>query len=412
MTTELGLPADMYGVGVISGDAPPNIQVKILTEFDAETYERYSQGIKNALAPLNRFNASLVSKNFQSYLNIQKYAYRLMSLGRDFGIPDRIRLAESVMGQIVNWLTSFRLFLDHAETNLKRQYGDHSSQYDRFKLRTGQAFDGALGYRFIYRFRNYVQHCGAPISSLTLGANQDGEGNAVSFQLDSHALLQDFDWGAIVRADLEAMEDTFELEPLAHEAMDQLNEIDGLLLDIAVEEGARTIADVREALDLIPRDAEGVRNVFHFTVDENSQIRVLTPQPFPSEDSVVIYEAVAAGTRQPSDLHAPPVPPAAPPFDPATIAQRIHNDSRAVQLMTLWQSEGGSTPVFVERVNAIIEEDGSLEPILTGFFNMTAVLIHMTAAALGVDPEGFIGGLLDAYPDQGPEEFPSPPANG
>jgi hypothetical protein len=43
---------------------------------------------------------------------------------------------------------------------------------------------------------------------------------------------------------------------------------------------------------------------------------------------------------------------------------------------------------------------------------MTAVLIHMTAAALGVDPEGFIGGLLDAYPDQGPEEFPSPPANG
>ena len=35
--------------------------------------------------------------------------------------------------------------------------------------------------------------------------------------------------------------------------------------------------------------------------------------------------------------------------------------------------------------------------MFTGMLNMTAVLLHMTAAAIGVQPEGLLGGLLDIY---------------
>ncbi|MFZ0664730.1 MAG: hypothetical protein WAM97_03180, partial [Acidimicrobiales bacterium] len=258
--------------------------------------------------------------------------------------------------------------------------------------------------RFIYKFRNYVQHCGAPISSFTLGSavNEAGvERRTVSFRLDSQRLLLDFDWGSKVTADLAVMGDTFDLEPLCRESMEQLREIDRLLLEISLEEGARTISDVRAALNLLPSEEEGVRNLFRFTVDEALTIRTLSPQPFPSEESVSSYEALAAGLTRHVEMIDSPSPHPPPPFDPATITERFHRDSRAVQLMTLWQSEGGSTTAFVQRVNTMILEDAGVEPILTGFFNMTAVLLHMTASALGVDPQGLIGGLLDIYPESG-----------
>ena len=414
-----GMENEHYGIGVISGDAPPNIQVKILTEFDVETYHRFSAAIKNAAAPLNRFNMTLVEKNFQSFLNVQKFAIRLMSLGREFGgIPDRIKLGESLMSQIVNWLTSFRLFLDHAETNLKRTYGDNSSQVLRFKEQTALAFDGKLGYRFIYQYRNYVQHCGTPVSSITLTATKDEQGNPildgqgqpvprVSFRLNRQTLLQDGDWTAILRHDLEQMSETFELEPLALEAMEGLREVDRLLLDIAFEEGARTIADVREALGLLPKDENGVPNLFRFTVEDGPTIRTVSPQPFPTEETIASYEAVSAGTKEPSDLRHTSVLPPPPPFDPDTLDQRIHQNSRAVQLMTLWEAEGGPTQSFVDRVRAIIAEDNGVDPILNGFFNMTAVLIHMTSASIGIDPQGFIGGLLDVYTTQKKDDTPN-----
>src|SRR6185437_11198354 len=163
---------------------PPHTSIKIIEEFDHQTFERYSAAASNALAPLNRFTIQLVEHNFQSYANLQKFATRLISLGRQFGgSTDHIQLGQSVMTQIVNWLTAFRLYLDHAETNLKRKYGKTSPQVHRFKERTAYAFDNAAGYRFICRFRNYVQHCGVPISSITVNEEFDDDGQ---LQMDAH----------------------------------------------------------------------------------------------------------------------------------------------------------------------------------------------------------------------------------
>ena len=81
------------------------------------------------------------------------------------------------MSQIINWLTSFRLHLDYAETRVKRQYGKTSDQVKAFKAQTHQAFDSSIGYRFISKFRNYVQHCGPPITSVSVGLNSNQHQN-------------------------------------------------------------------------------------------------------------------------------------------------------------------------------------------------------------------------------------------
>jgi len=122
----------------------------------------------------------------------------------------------------------------------------------------------------------------------------------------------------------------------------------------------------------------------------------MSPQLF-SGEMVHQYERVASGELSPADLHHPAMPPASSVLDPATVGERFRHDSRAVQAMSLWQAEQSGTPAFIEGINRILEEDGGPDILLTRMFNMTAVLLHMAAASLGVRPDGLLGGLLDIY---------------
>jgi len=399
MTTH---PTELFGMGTTSG-LDGTSKFNILSEFDVSEYLRYEQALHNALTPTSRFETKLVELNFHSYLNCEEFAGTLLGLGRNFGTADRRSLAESVMGAIINWLTSFRLHLDYAETQLKRHFGDDSEQVKTFETRTHLAFDSDPGYRFIYKFRNYVQHCGPPITALSLHRAENDQSNpfvkqVALFLLDRDALLSDYkEWGP-VRADLLVMDKQIELRPLAEKAMSQLREIDLVLLDIAIAEGARTIYDLREALELIPKDAEGTPTLFRFTEsnDESNRVLNITPQHF-SREMVEQYEQVASGERAPADLHEPSEAPSPPEFDPGTVLARFNRESRAVQAMSLWLTEKGGTPTFQAELRRMIQEDGGAEILLTGMFNMTAVLLAMTAAVLGTKPESLLGGLLDIY---------------
>jgi hypothetical protein len=60
----------------------------------------------------------------------------------------------------VNWLLGFRAFLDHVQAHLSELFGKSSEEIHKFKEVTNRAFDSHFGYRFLYRLRNYTQHCG------------------------------------------------------------------------------------------------------------------------------------------------------------------------------------------------------------------------------------------------------------
>src|SRR5690606_16172320 len=126
--------------------------------------------IDEAAAAIDRtsdlFTFGLVERNYRDLVSIHEFVTVTVGLGRRFGSPDRLSYAEAVMAATINWLGSVRLFLDHAETDLKRRFGDPSSQVDRFEAATHSAFDTYAGYRFVVKFRNYVQHCGRPASRL------------------------------------------------------------------------------------------------------------------------------------------------------------------------------------------------------------------------------------------------------
>ncbi len=128
----------------------------------------------------------------------------------------------------LNFLTVFRTFLDHHEARIKREYGKESQELRQFKKYCSSEFDSNVAYRFFYKYRNYCQHCGVPIFCIVTRLTQTdtGEEKAVfDIFISKERLLKVFNWGPIVKGDIEAHEGDLNLKKL-------LLEFDGSIKDI------------------------------------------------------------------------------------------------------------------------------------------------------------------------------------
>jgi hypothetical protein len=388
-----------------------------LDEISAEEYQRLSDAITTLTRLEVGFNYRLVERNYLDLESIHQFVTITLSLGGKFATPDHRQLGEAIMTSVVNWLTSVRLFLDHEETHLKRRFGKDSTQVTHFEAAKAAAYDGRVGYRFAYRLRNFVQHCGLPWSRIEIGpVTQVGTRatQAVDLVLDRDKLLSAYrEWGP-VKADLNAMPPKFGLLPLAAEAMDGLRDVHQACAELDLDDALEHCEEVVAVVERIKaREPNGHPAAFRYSGDPHSQLQ-LTPRIIPA-DAARKLAAVRAGTVSRSSLWSPPAQRQALSFDPATIRDRFHRDSRGVQVLSAWLAEKGSSPAIFRVVNQIITEDQNIEPLITGLVNVSTLLAHMTAGSLGVSAEGLIAGLLDIYgefdrPDT-PDSSPNATAN-
>lgn len=394
-----------YSLGVVGMPA----SINLVHDIPAKEYQELDAAVR-AIRRLNAsFHFKLVERNYLDLVGLHQFVTITLSLGREFATPDRMQLGEALMTSVVNWLTAMRLFLDHEETNLKRRFGRDSQQVARFKSATADAYDGRVGYRFSYRFRNFVQHCGLPLSRIEIGpVTQPGTRakQAVDLVLDRDELLEAYgEWGP-VKADLQAMPATFGLLPVAAEAMDGIRDVHRSCTELSIDEALRGCEEVVAAVERIEAlTAEGHPALFRYSEDAEGDLQ-FSPTMIPV-DAARKLAAVRSGTLGRETLWAEPSEPAPPPFDPATVRDRFQRDNRGVQVLTAWIAEKGGTPAFLSAVNRIIAEDGDIEPLITGLVNVSALLAHMTAGALGASVEGLVGGLLDIY-----NEFDRPDSAG
>lgn len=384
-----------YSLGVVS--VPTSF--RLLDEISADEYERLS----DAIASITRLNAGfhykLVERNYLELKSIHQFVTITLSLGRDFATPNRRKFAEALMTSLVNWLTAMRLFLDHEETALKRRFGRDSPQVARFKSSTAAAYDARVGYRFAYRFRNFVQHCGLPLSRIEIGPVTEAgtrAKQAVDLVLDRDELLDAFEGWGPVEADLRAMPPTFGLLPFAAAAMDGLREVHRACTDLGVDEALERCGEVVAAVERIQAiETDGFPAVFRYRADLRDVLQI-RPTRIPVDAARKLL-AVRSGKARREILWSEPSVRSPLPFDPASIRDRFHRDNRGVQVLSAWLTEKGGSPAFFRTVNQIIAEDQNIEPLITGLINVSAVLAQMTAGALGASAEGLVAGLLDIY---------------
>lgn len=125
---------------------------------------------------------------------------------------------------VLNLLSSIRTYLDHNETNLKRNFGKESIEFKMFKKLTSECFNNYFSYRFLSKLRNYSQHCGLPTGSMSIVNNVKGNTLRLSFVRDE--LLESFEsWGSIVKPDLQKQSKEFDIIPLLQEKVELLKNI-------------------------------------------------------------------------------------------------------------------------------------------------------------------------------------------
>lgn len=105
---------------------------------------------------------------------------------------------------LLNYLSSFRSFIDHQERVLKKAHrvDVNDDRFRRFKKETSIHFDTHFSYRFIWNLRNYVQHIGFPALDLEITnplIEKDNNENMVQISLNRDILLLNYKWKRVRR---------------------------------------------------------------------------------------------------------------------------------------------------------------------------------------------------------------------
>lgn len=142
---------------------------------------------------------------------------------------------------LLNFLSSVRAYLDHTETDLTRRFGEDNERYRRFQRLTAELYDNHFSYRFMYKFRNFAQHCGLPLDSFSHRSSSTSR--TLQVAVSRSRLLGEFDWGKL-RPEIERLPEKVELGEFAAVHVQHLTE---LHLSLCAEE----LPQVRRAAELV-----------------------------------------------------------------------------------------------------------------------------------------------------------------
>jgi hypothetical protein len=76
-------------------------------------------------------------------------------------------MTANVARVVLNYLNSFTMFVGYCDMSMQRQYGELSDEHNRFKTVVNEEYDTVFAYRFLYKFRNFAQHLGSQIDSVS-----------------------------------------------------------------------------------------------------------------------------------------------------------------------------------------------------------------------------------------------------
>jgi len=166
-------------------------------ELSLEEFEQFNESV-NDLSDFNR-TYSLFEMCEENYHALENYYQELSSLtGGNQQTWHMMIIKWNTL--TLNYLSSFRMFIDHHETTLERSSDPANNLYEKFKSRTAYHYDKYFSYRFLWNLRNYIQHCGLPACSWDLSEIKEGpkKGQSeVEIAYNRDGLLQGFDWNKL-----------------------------------------------------------------------------------------------------------------------------------------------------------------------------------------------------------------------
>jgi hypothetical protein len=203
---------------------------------DLEEYEAFIKA-KSYISFYLQFEElyEFVKVNFIDFWN---YLFKICEQYRLYYISDFSELIDPVLfsnQKLANILSSFRTYQDYLKHIISETLGDKSTEYKTFEKILVKIYDSNFSYRFFYRLRNYIQHCGLPIKKISYDAKLMNKepiewAQFVNLKIDRDMLLKFQGWST-VKKEIIKLPDFFEIKPLINDYFNSLNIIHSKMRD-------------------------------------------------------------------------------------------------------------------------------------------------------------------------------------
>jgi hypothetical protein len=391
-----------YGIGYIGPtNANPNqVSIRVESSLSKDEFLEIEQACENVHGVTGSRQFVIVQKNYQRIINTVAF-YENAVINRTLSDSFNHRsIVDNLSVDIINWLTSTRLFLDHHLTALAHKYGKDSNERQRFIQATNTEYDSVPAYRVLYKLRDYTQHCGFPVDSITMTArnpNEDDWTAFVTLSANRDELLENFDWKSKVRDDLLEMDEAIDIPSLIKQAQPCFRRIFAELLRIRLSTSQESVCKVREAAARC-ESVTARKYLIKTTIVDGVPTNV-TQTPLPVEICDWIEDSTALDrymNRLLGDSNSnPEVQLAAPGLTPRT--QELLRIGARVRAG--YFSAGGLNPQFSAATDQIIAAEGDVLAVLAGTIILCGMGTAMAGAALGTAPQDVIGGIVASLDD-------------
>lgn len=215
-------------------------EVVSLTEVEYEQLLVARRGLLDLLSVEEKYD--LLLRNFVSLeraiheITLTRMVYSKSSWS------DFIESMQAVNLEVMNLLSMCRTYIDHMPQHLSAIFGSGSEEQESFKKEVQLEYDSTLGYRVLYALRNYVQHRGLPIHSMSYNNQWVDERRACSHSvtpfISVEVLEREGDFKKKVLEELKKIGERVDLRLLVLENMSSFARLHKLVRSL-VEEKAK-----------------------------------------------------------------------------------------------------------------------------------------------------------------------------
>lgn len=188
----------------------PNLDIRRVRDLSPEEQEAFREANRAFFRYLNfKFAPQMVFDNDAAFFSAMEDRLTDFLKTQNPRRPFKLFQYTTVANRyLVNYLASITFFLNYTERKLKIAFGTNSDEVRRFTAATNEAFDTSFAYRFMYKLRNYSQHCDHPVGTVSIRMRpHDIENSTLEMHCVTEQLLREFtSWGVRVKADLEQRE--------------------------------------------------------------------------------------------------------------------------------------------------------------------------------------------------------------
>lgn len=390
------------GVGIVATapNHPSHHDIQLVHHLDDGQFERYQRAVADLTRVGRHEQIILVERNYRRLMAVGSFYANALETGqRDTAL--RARDAVSYLASdLLNWLTSTRLFLEHFRTEFSRLYGRQSSELANLRTRISHEYDASPAYRMLYKLRDYTQHCGLPVDAVRLAltnVSSPSSRSQINFLLNRDQLLSNFDWKAQVTRDLEKMPEEIDLLPLISDAAPCFRRIYGEVLRTRSDHAMAAVPVVREAASMVA-DYSGEPNLIEFGEhDEMEGVRNINLKAIPVDFATMISDTSNVD-RVIDRLNTGAATLAG--VSNRALTEDLSDDERThimigAKLMSVFIEENGLSANFADAVNALIEEHDDIVPAVNGITYIAMIGLAMAGASVGTTPEDILGRILD-----------------